>query len=274
MIPESQLKEIAKVLKVDETAFITAANSETETILELPEIVSFTKDESTKRDENIKKQGYNDGRVAGIEIKVKEWKESFGVDAEGKDPDKFIEAYKEKILKDVTVEPNEKAKELEAVIEKQKGMITGLTSQINDFEKKQKETALTSKVLSAVENDYLLGKDKMFTLMKTEGYSFEEQEGEIVAMLNGTAIRNEQTQGYECISNVFDSFATKENLVKEDNAGKKGRGGKTTKTDLTTPTKYSEFEKQWVNEGKSTNSADFMAKAQELAKDNPDFFKE
>ena len=60
----------------------------------------------------VKKEGYNEGKVAGVEIRAKEIKEKFNIDIEGKDFDKIFTTYGENVLKDAKIEPDKKLKEV------------------------------------------------------------------------------------------------------------------------------------------------------------------
>ncbi len=65
----------------------------------------------------VKSEGYNEGKVAGVEIKAKELKEKFGYEIEGKDIDKIFEHHGLKILESAKVEPNKKVQDLSKSLE-------------------------------------------------------------------------------------------------------------------------------------------------------------
>lgn len=270
MLSQEAIKKIAGIIKADPKVLEEAIKSEKETPVDIPELSVFTADELKTRDGNIEKTHYDNGRTAGVEMLIKDLKAKYGVELEGKDPEKFMNAFKSKIENDAKIQPDEKVKELSGTVTKLQDNIKTLQSEKEDLSKQLKNIGLTSKVLSSVEKEYLIGKSDMLSIMKSNGYSFEEEENKIVAKLNGNIIRDNMTQSPLSVDKVFDSYATEKKWIKEP--VRSGRGDGSSGGGKEIPSSLSEFEKQWKEDGKSTNSAEFLAKAQEYAKDNKDFF--
>ncbi|MDH6304618.1 ASC-1-like (ASCH) protein [Parabacteroides sp. PF5-5] len=272
MLSKENIDKIAGLIKVDPKTLEEAIKSEKETKVDIPDLSVFTQEDLKTRDQNIQKQHYDSGKAVGVEILVKELKEKHGIELEGKDPHKFIEALKAKIEKDANIKPDEKVNELSGVIEKLKVNVSTLQAENDTLKSDIRTKDMTSKALSMVTKDYLLSKNDMLSVMKLNGYSIEEENGSIVAKLNGEIVRDNMTQAPVSIDKVFDTYAAEKGWAKGTEDPRKGRGSYSTKNNLGVPSSLSEFEKQWTGEGKSTNSAEYLAKAQEYAKDNKDFF--
>jgi hypothetical protein len=178
-------------------------------------------------------------------------------------------------LNEAKVEPNEKIKEQDGIIEKLKTTVKSIESEKKALEERVKETSLQQQIFSGVKKEAILPVSDVYALMKTKGYSFTEEKGKIIASLHGEVIRDDKTQDALSGTDVFDTFISENNLEKPDGSGDPtGRGGKSTKTNTGAITRLSELEKKYKEEGKSVNGSEFMAEAQKLAKDNPEFFKE
>jgi len=94
--------------------------------------------------ETVKKEGYNEGKVTGVEMEAKRVKEKFGIDIEGKNFDNIFTTYEQQTLKNAKIEPDKKVKELSASLETLRGKletdlglkdkeITGLQSEIGNY---------------------------------------------------------------------------------------------------------------------------------------------
>jgi hypothetical protein len=275
MLTKDTIKKIAENLKIKTEDFEAAITNEKEVEVTIPELTIFTTDELKTRDENLKRKNYEDAKTAGVEILVKELKEKTGVSVEGKDPYKFMDAYKEHILNEAKVEPSEKIKEQDGIIEKLKTTVKSIESEKKALEDRVKETTLQQQIFSGIKKEAIIPVSDVYTLMKTKGYSFTEEKGKIIASMHGEVIRDDKTQDALSGIDALDAFISENNLEKQaDPDDPTGRGGKSTKTNTGAITRLSELEKKYKEEGKSINGSEFMAEAQKLAKDNPDFFKE
>lgn len=273
MLTGEQIKSIASIIKVDESVLKKAINSDKEESIEIKELFVFDKTEIQSRDENIKRQGYSEGKTAGIELLVKEYKEKYGVQIEGKDPHKFIEAFKEKIISDSGFNPNEKVTELQNSLSVLQSNYDNLEKEKNEIVANQNRINIESSILNGVNKDFIIGKNEVFSLMKSNGYSFEEEDGAIVAKKDGQIIRDERTQRPVDPSIAIESYAVERKLVKDDSEQRRGRGASSNSQDSCATT-LSELKDQFEKEGKNTNSEEFMSKCRELSNSNPNFMNE
>jgi hypothetical protein len=273
MLSEKTLQAIADKLKIKIDDLSSAVKSEQNVDLTIPEITVFTSDELTRHDENLKKENYEKAKTAGEEMLIKNLKDKTGVKIDGKDPDKFISSFKNQILEEAKIEPNKKIEELQGDIDKLKANLkiaddekTNLTNQI-------KETSLQQKIISSSQKEAILPALDIYTLMKSKGYSFVEENGKINVSQNGNVLKDNKTLEPLSGIDIFDKFITDNNLEKTPQ-NHKGRGDSSTKTNTGNIIKLSELEAKYKEEGKSMQGAEFMAEAAKLAKENKDFFNE
>ena len=137
-------------------------------------------------------------------------------------------------------------------------------------------SSIQTSALNSVSKEYMLAKHDLLTLMNTGGYAIDEENGKIFVKKNGETIRDEKTQDPLPFDVVMDEFAKEKGLVKPDAAPPAptptGRGGKSTTKPPAVFTTYKEMAAAFEAQGKSTYGHEFMTKAMEYSKDNPDFF--
>lgn len=174
-MPIKNLEAIAKLLKIDPAKMLEAAKSEQEVDVEVPaDLQVFTKPELETREANLKSTNIE----AGKEIMVKELKKATGVEFAGKDPEKFINEYKAKVLKDENISVDDKIKEKDKTIEglrknlgEKDNEITGLKTKASQAEADSKWLGLLPKERAAILSD-----KQYLNLMKDE-YELTEYEG-------------------------------------------------------------------------------------------------
>ena len=268
MLKKEDISKIARLLRIDESKLSEALASEKEVALELVELSTLTAQELELRDKNNKALGYTEGKGAGEEMVIKELKRKHEVDIEGKDPSAFADAFKNKILSDAKIEPSQQLKEKQEALEKLQLNYGKLEGEKNSLQASLEQMGVKYQLLAAIPKNKLSG-EELLAVMSANGYAFEKGENGIIAKLNGSVVRNEATQAEVSFSEVIGSFIAEKNFAEED-GGKRGRGGKTTQI-KSIATSVSELKKQWEDEGKNVNSAEFQAACAEHSKNNPDF---
>ena len=252
-----------------------AIGDEKEVSFEIPKLLVFVASELDERDKKVQRKGYDEGKVAGEEILVKTMKEKYGVTTDGKDADSFVSAFKAKVIDETKVEPNQKIKDLEGIVSALRTNVDKTEAKNKDLENQLRKTSIRTDALNSIQKDYLLSKADMLSLMTTSGYDIDEENGKVVTRKHGEILRDQKTQDPLSFDVVFDEFAKEKGQIKIEQpaAPPQGRGGKSSTKPQSVYANFDEMQKAWEAEGKSTLGAEFMAKAQELAKDNPDFFK-
>lgn len=262
------------MLKLPE-ADLTAALSATEEVdVNLPDgLVVLTADELSSRDRTTEQKGYNKGAEASVEMLIKEQKRDLGLDFEGKDPAKFVQALKAKVLADAKIEPV-------AALQEKENVITGLRANLAKLETEKNEAfssvakiKVESTVARAIPGNLIAGvePDEVLLTMRHKGYDFEEKDGVIVAKKSGEVVADTALRPLP-IQDVIKGYVTERGwLDTGGGAGKEGRGGGHSKASTGVPTKLSEAEAAWKASGKNVGTADFQAHVEGLSKDNPSF---
>ena len=276
MLSAERIKAVEELLRVNFADFTAAINDEKEVEFELPELTGYTKEEVEALKKNVADQNYGNGLKTGSETVVKDAKKKYGVDFEGKDMDLFIDAFKKKVISENSMEPNKKIQELESVNAGLKASLSKAESEKDELVKSHHKLNLRTNALNSIKKEYNLPKSDMLTLMMASGYDIEDDNGKIVTKKHGETVRDSKTHDPMPFDVVFEEFAKEKGQIKPDAAVTTppvvGRGEKSTKTSPAAYATCKEFEAAWLAQGKSTNSAEFAAKATEYAKGNPDFF--
>lgn len=172
---------------------ISKANEANEAIDLGQDVVVRAKEE----DESFKRNSYEDGRKAGVEIAVKEARETLGLDFQGKKMENLLDSYKNKILEDAKIEPEGKIKSVLEDNKKLKENLTTLTSELDliktDFVNYKQEGKINSALLSALPENIVLPKEDMLTLVKTKMQFEVSEDGRTIVKANGEVLKNPTT---------------------------------------------------------------------------------
>lgn len=271
MLKKDLYTKIATLLRVDATEFETALTSTEEVDLTIQDLHVLTPEELTTRDANAKKQGYNEGKTASLEMFVKETKEGLGLDFEGKDPKKLIEAVQSKTLVEAKIEPNKKVEELQGIVSKLQGNLTTFETEKATLLGQIEATKTDAKLLSLLPQNRLsiLTDDEYLMSVKKE-HEFVTEDGKLVVKKNGEILRNATTQNPLEINEVIGGIFTERKWVAEAQGGQGGRGGQGSKGGTENVfLKVSEIEKKFKDEGKSTLGQEFQDFVISAKKENP-----
>lgn len=146
---------------------------------------------------NVKNEEYNNGKVKGVEMMIKEAREKHGLTFEGKSMDNFADAYKTKVLEEAKIEPSKKIQELESDKEKLQNMMKEkdltYTNLLNQQENEKKQNKISTSILKKLPKDGLLiPQDDLLTLIKTKA-AFDTEGENIVIKKDGEVIKNQST---------------------------------------------------------------------------------
>jgi len=272
MLKKEALEKLAKLSKIEVSVLEAAIKATEEQDIAIPELNVFTADELATRDSNAKKTGYNEGKVAGLEIAVKEQKEKLGIDVEGKTLDVLIDAYGKKILADAKIEPNAKVAELTTSLKK---VQDNLAAEIEA--KKQLEGTITSiktenTLISMFPDNVsdILSKNEILGIVKAK-YEFVTEDGKLVVKENGQIVKDTTTQNALDPKDVIKNYLTERKLVVEGDPKRQGRGGEGDSGKGGAILKLSELEKSFTDAGKSLQGQEFNAALDSAMKANPSF---
>jgi hypothetical protein len=275
MLSAEKIKEFEDAHRINFNDFVGAINDEKEVDFGFPEISVYTKEELDALKKNISDQNYVNGLKAANDIAIKEAKKKYSLEFEGKDWDNLLEAHKRKIVSETAVEPNKKIQELETVNTSLKASLAKTESKVSELENTTRRLKVSTNALNSIQKEYNLPKNDILSLMMLSGYDIDEDNGKIITSKNGETVRDPKTHDPMPFDAVFEEFAKEKRQIKADAPppAPKGRGDKSTNTPPAAYGTFKEFETAWIAQGKSVQSAEFAAKAQELSKNNPDFFK-
>ncbi len=208
-------------VKID--ALKSALTSEDEVTVEFNQ-GTFLNDESLGTlKESMKKAGYNDGKVAGLEMEAKRLKEHFGIEIEGKDLNKIIEAHGQKVLTDAKIEPNKKIADLQGSLEALQSTyntdmaakdqeISSKTNQLNQF-------SINSRLMSELPDNLSISPKHFLTIAQTE-VSFEQADDGAIVVKRGDAVLKDKLEKPIPVKDFLNDFATDNSFLGKS----KGRG--------------------------------------------------
>lgn len=215
-------KSKLKVLGFNVDKLIAAVTAEDEQEFEVPEIKTYSDEELTARDENVKKEadkaGYDRGKSVGKELLAKDIATKFSLkDVDLKDPKAVIAALEtissggdaattERINLLTKDKEALEAKVLEIQQNAEKAMFD--TELISSFPAGRKADMTDKDYLLLVKNNLEFGKDDT-------GATFVKKDGQI--------LRDSKTQGYIAPKDAVASFFAERKFVGEQQQG--GRGG-------------------------------------------------
>jgi len=192
------LEAIAKLLKLDPAKLLEAAKSDQEVEVEVPaNLQVFTKAELDTREANLKSTNIE----AGKEIMVKELKKATGLEFAGKDPEKFINEYKAKVLKDENISVDDKIKEKDKTIEGLRKNLGEKDNEITGLKTKASQAEADSKILG------LLPKERASILTDQQYLSLIKQEYELTEHEGKPAVKNLKTGEIEKDKTTFAPLA-------------------------------------------------------------------
>lgn len=276
MLSAEKIKAFEEAHRINYNDFVAAINDEKEVDFALPEVSIYTKDELDALKKNVTDQSYVSGLKAANDIAIKEAKKKYGLDFEGKDLDNLLDAHKRKIISETAVEPNKKIQELENVNTSLKASLARTESEMLELKNTTRKLKVSTNALNSIQKEYSLPKNDILSLMMLSGYDIDEDNGKIITTKNGETVRDTKTHDPMPFDAVFEEFAKEKGQIKAiapEPTKPTGRGGVSSNTPPAAYGSLKEFEAAWVSQGKNIQGAEFAAKAQELAKNNPDFFK-
>lgn len=266
---------MAGILKMDAAEFEAALNDAAEKDITLPTVEVFTAQELATRDTSVKKTALAEGGTAAIEMFIKDKKKELGLEFEGKDPAKLLEAYQAKVLADAKLVPDEALRKKDEIIQGLRTNIQKLetekTDALGQISKVKQEVALKASIpanLSGVEPDEVLAS------MRLKGYDFVEEDGKMIVKKDGVAVADKSLQPLP-IAEVIKGYATERKWLSVEDPTKVGRGAAGSKVGAGGAggkvSTLKEAEAAWVADGKSAGTADFQRYVEGLATANKDF---
>ncbi len=269
-LKKETLEKIAGFLKVDPATFVADVQATEEKEFSVPEIITFTSEEITKRDEakisEGKTIGKKEGESAGKEIAVKDIKKAFGIEFEGKDLDK--------LKTEITNKYSSGDQALKDQIKLLQSSVQEKENALKDANKKADDALFDAELIGQFPADRKSVEEggftdrELLTIIKTN-LGFERTESGVLVKKGQEVLRDKTTTNPLPIGDALKGYFTDRKWLKETNGGPGGRGGNDGKGGKIT--KLSEAQKAWEADGKNTASAEFQAYVQGLTKENSEF---
>lgn len=224
-------------------------------------IVAYEKDAFESFKENLKKDGYKEGKIAGEEMTIKAGKEKFGLDFEGKTVDNLMAAFKNKVLEEAKIEPSKKIKELEEEKSKLQNNYQELETQFSTFktsiETEKQQAKKDQAFMSFIpETGLKVDRDVAAVVLKTKGgfdLDFSE-DGKPILKKGEQVIKDEKTLNPVNPADYLTSQIEAFGLFEE----KKGGRGADDEPGKGQATDYDKFVKEMEEKGVSRGSQDFQ----------------
>ena len=200
-------------------------SSEEQFELEIGEGKFLNTTQETELRENLIKTGYNDGKVAGEEMTIKEIKRLKGLDFEGKTIENLVSSYDKKVMTEAGAEPTAKVKELQSSLETLQGKyqndIKAKEEELNALNGKIKQIDIDSTVLrDAPKLEGIKPEHALLIFKQSHQLDKEDGTGIIVKDSFGNVIKNE-LESPMSYKDVFTNFAKENNWLGSPD----GRGG-------------------------------------------------
>lgn len=263
MLKQTELKKLKALFGKDTDKLIEAIKAEEEQDFTVPEVKTYSDDDLATRDENVKKEakkeGFTEGKTAGIEIAGKAIAKKYGLaDIDTKDPDKVIAALDAKVITG-----DGGLKEQIGLLQKDIQRLESEKEAAHGEAKKIKfETDLLTKFPKNRSN--ILSDEQYLALIKNE-LGIEDLDGKQVVKRKGEIVRDPVTKDPLDLAKVVETVFTESKWVTEGGKGG-GRGGDDHSSGGAGAKTLSKAIEAWEKEGKNTMSQEFQVHVQQLAK--------
>lgn len=257
---------IAKLTKIKTEDLEAAITNKDEVEITIDDkLTTFTEDEVS----TLKNNEYKSGKEKGVEMAVKEVKDEFKLEFQGKTVKGLVEAAQKKAIDDAKISPDKKVTEL---TEK----VTTLQTTVQEYETKLKEkdtevasVKINGELFKNVPAGTTLDPDEVIGIMKLKGYDFQMKDGKLVAIKDGKEVQDKVANPVP-VKDVIAEFVKEKKLGGTDPVPPGGRGG----NDPKPPAKFgtlSEIKKHFTEQGKSVLGTEFAEAVSQAAKDNKEF---
>lgn len=192
------------------------------------EMVHYTKEQHETYSKNLSDEHYNNGKVVGIEMSIKQAKEENGLEFEGKTMANLLSAHKTKVEKDTGAEPSAKIKELNTDLETLRASLTEKETEFTAFKtgiaEKETRGKKDSAINTAIPSEGLIvSKDIALMALKSQfGLDLTyTEDGKAQPTINGEAKKDSLLQPVELKTLVTEGL-TKLGLIKKVSGGAGG----------------------------------------------------
>jgi hypothetical protein len=234
MTKQEIVAAVATTLGVDESLLNKAMTSDEQVEIEIPKGVFIPETEKEAYEKRIAKTAYSEGKQAGTEMLIKEWKEKEGIDIDGKTMDVFVSALKGKVAAEIKAPVDEKVTKLTSDLE---ALRNTYTTEVAEKEKAihTLQGTLKSQKIDAALRAYIpaglqaLKPEQFLHVAKLE-YQFDTDDtGQLIAK-KGDQIIVDKLQKPRPVAELFTEYAAEQGWIKKDGragGNEPGGGGST-----------------------------------------------
>jgi hypothetical protein len=272
MLKKAALLNMAKLLKIDTAKFEAAIASDKEEDIEIADdITIFNKTELETRDRNT----YDKAKKAGEEMLVKDFKKKHGIEINGEDPDKLMEALTAKVKKELDVNPDARVVELTKTVDSTKRALQKANELADQYKNQMENFQTDTKLLGMLppNRSEVMNTDEFLAMTKSQ-IKIETRDGKEVAIRNGQVVVDPKTQEPLPPGDVIKGYFTeRKGWLKEEETPMTGRGGGNSNTPGGRAgrfTKISEVRKDIKDRGISLNGDEAFKIIQAAQKENPE----
>lgn len=206
------IDELEKALGLENGKLNEMFNSQEEHLIDLESKVVMDKKSLEERERNIKSNTIQHTES----VIIKELRNEFGLEFEGKTRENLNKAFKakfEKVKLESVKDPEERFSTLKTDFEKLQSIVLDKDKQIedikNEYQQKQKNEKIKNDVFSFIPDNTLVSKNTILIEAKEKGYSFDDLEGvTVVKDAQGNVIKNTTTFSPIGIKEFIEDFVT------------------------------------------------------------------
>jgi hypothetical protein len=215
---------IAATIGIDESLLTKALTTDEKVEIEIPKGVFIPEAEKEAYEKRISKSAYTEGKQAGTEMLIKEWKEKEGIDIEGKTMDVFVSALKNKVTTEIKAPTDEKVTRLTADLEALRNTYTTEVAQREQTIQALQGTLKSQKIDAAlrayVPAELQTLKPEQFLHVAKLEYQFDTDETGQLIVKKGDQIVTDKLQKPRPASEILTEYAAEQGWLK-----KGGRAG-------------------------------------------------
>jgi hypothetical protein len=264
----SNIEQILGSLSIDKEAFVAAMQSDQEVEISFsPPTVSAFSPDLFIEDENFQTYQKNfaeEQKLAGREMAIKDARNKYGLDFQGKTMDNLVTAAMAKAESEATVDPNKKVEQYKGDIEGLREQITSISQERDQFKGQidtiKSDYSLERTLFGQVKNDdnYSLPADDIVALYKMKTKLGFDEGSHVVLTPSGDSLKDSLRNPIS-VENHFSEFT--KNYLKTPTGGTGGGDD--------TPTSGKDFDTfidELIEQGVQPNSPEWNAKISEASK--------
>lgn len=221
----------AEVIVPEQT--ITEAIGKGELTIQNEEIKVFKKPDFDAYVSNVKKEDYENGKRAGIEMEIKAAREKYGLQFEGKTLDNFADSLTGKLKAEFGKEPDKRVQELTNDLASLRLINQSLETKYNGLESTIQQDKITAKknglIIGAMPKDNLSIPAEDLAIIFKNRYELDfDEAGNPVVKKDGQILKSQTTLSPLGVSDVVNEFVKP--YIKQQQNGGRGEGNQTPAT--------------------------------------------